>query len=147
MVQDAVDRFWWPSLMMFGPPDDDSPNTEQSMRWGIKRHTNDELRQRFVDMTVPQAEKLGVTLPDPELRWNEERGHYDFGPVDWDEFKAVIAGQRPVQRPAASPAARRRTTRAPGSARPRSPTRPSTQVNAKTISQNGFVFHRRRPHD
>jgi ring-1,2-phenylacetyl-CoA epoxidase subunit PaaA len=95
MVQDAVNRFWWPSLMMFGPPDADSPNTEQSMRWGIKRHTNDELRQRFVDMSVPQAEKLGVTLPDPELRWNEERGHYDFGAVNWDEFKAVIAGNGP----------------------------------------------------
>jgi ring-1,2-phenylacetyl-CoA epoxidase subunit PaaA len=95
MVQDAVNRTWWPSLMMFGPPDSDSPNTDQSMRWGIKRHTNDELRQRFVDMTVPQAEKLGVTLPDPELRWNEARGHYDFGPVDWDEFKAVIAGNGP----------------------------------------------------
>ena len=95
MVQDAVNRTWWPSLMMFGPPDDNSPNTEQSMRWGIKRHTNDELRQRFVDMTVPQAEKLGVTLPDPALRWNEERGHYDFGAVDWDEFKAVISGNGP----------------------------------------------------
>jgi ring-1,2-phenylacetyl-CoA epoxidase subunit PaaA len=95
MVQDAVNRTWWPSLMMFGPPDDNSPNTEQSMRWGIKRHTNDELRQRFVDMTVPQAEKLGVTLPDPDLRWNEERGHYDFGAVDWDEFKAVISGNGP----------------------------------------------------
>ena len=79
MVQDVVDRWWWPSLMMFGPPDDDSPNTAQSMAWGIKRHTNDELRQRFVDMTVPQAEALGVTLPDPDLRWNAERGHYDFG--------------------------------------------------------------------
>ena len=65
------------------------------MRWGVKRHTNDELRQRFVDMTVPQAERLGVTLPDPDLRWNEERGHYDFGPVDWDELKAVIAGNGP----------------------------------------------------
>jgi ring-1,2-phenylacetyl-CoA epoxidase subunit PaaA len=95
MVQDATNRTWWPALMMFGPPDTDSPNTEQSMRWGIKRHTNDELRQRFVDMTVPQAEKLGVTLPDPELSWNEERGHYDFGPVDWDEFKAVVAGNGP----------------------------------------------------
>jgi ring-1,2-phenylacetyl-CoA epoxidase subunit PaaA len=95
MVQDAVDRTWWPSLMMFGPPDESSPNTEQSMKWGVKRHTNDELRQRFVDMTVPQAEKLGVTLPDPELRWNDERGSYDFGPVDWDEFKAVVAGNGP----------------------------------------------------
>ena len=88
-------RWWWPSLMMFGPPDDDSPNTAQSMAWKIKRHTNDELRQRFVDMTVPQAEALGVTLPDPELRWNEERGHYDFGELDWAEFKRVIAGDGP----------------------------------------------------
>ncbi|HET9969372.1 MAG TPA: Phenylacetic acid catabolic protein, partial [Streptosporangiaceae bacterium] len=74
---------------------DASPNTAQSMAWGIKRHTNDELRQRFVDMTVPQAEKLGVTLPDPELAWNDERGHYDFGAVDWDEFKAVVSGNGP----------------------------------------------------
>jgi ring-1,2-phenylacetyl-CoA epoxidase subunit PaaA len=81
--------------MMFGPPDAQSPNTAQSMAWGIKRHTNDELRQRFVDMTVPQAEKLGVTLPDPELRWNAARGHYDFGPVDWDEFTAVVRGNGP----------------------------------------------------
>jgi ring-1,2-phenylacetyl-CoA epoxidase subunit PaaA len=95
MVQDATDRFWWPSLMMFGPPDDQSPNTAQSMAWGVKRHTNDELRQRFVDMTVPQAEKLGVTLPDPGLRWNAERGHYDFGSVDWDEFMAVVKGNGP----------------------------------------------------
>src|SRR5689334_23415187 len=95
MVQDATNRFWWPSLMMFGPPDDQSPNTERSMRWGIKRHTNDELRQRFVDMTVPQAEKLGVTLPDPELRWNDARGSYDFGAVDWDEFAAVVRGNGP----------------------------------------------------
>ncbi len=95
MVQDATDRFWLPSLMMFGPPDDESPNSERSMRWGIKRHSNDELRQRFVDMTVPQAEKLGVTLPDPDLRWNEARGHHDFGQVDWDEFKAVVSGNGP----------------------------------------------------
>ena len=95
MVQDATNRFWWPSLMMFGPPDDQSPNTAQSMAWGIKRHTNDDLRQRFVDMTVPQAEKLGVTLPDPELRWNADRGHYDFGSVDWDEFMAVLKGNGP----------------------------------------------------
>jgi ring-1,2-phenylacetyl-CoA epoxidase subunit PaaA len=95
MVQDATNRTWWPALMMFGPPDADSPNTAQSMAWGVKRHTNDELRQRFVDMTVPQAEKLGVTLPDPELRWNPDREHYDFGPVDWDEFKAVVAGNGP----------------------------------------------------
>jgi ring-1,2-phenylacetyl-CoA epoxidase subunit PaaA len=95
MVQDAVNRWWWPSLMMFGPPDDDSPNTAQSMKWGIKRHTNDELRQRFVDMTVPQAEVLGVTLPDPELALDPATGHYRFGPVDWDEFKRVIGGQGP----------------------------------------------------
>jgi ring-1,2-phenylacetyl-CoA epoxidase subunit PaaA len=95
MVQDATNRTWWPALMMFGPPDADSPNTAQSMAWGVKRHTNDELRQRFVDMTVPQAEKLGVTLPDPDLRWNPDREHYDFGPVDWDEFKAVVAGNGP----------------------------------------------------
>ncbi len=95
MVQDAVNRWWWPSLMMFGPPDADSPNTARSMAWKIKRHTNDELRQRFVDMTVPQAEALGVTLPDPELRWNDERGHYDFGRIDWDEFKRVISGHGP----------------------------------------------------
>jgi ring-1,2-phenylacetyl-CoA epoxidase subunit PaaA len=95
MVRDAVDRYWWPTLMMFGPPDADSPNTAQSMRWGVKRHTNDELRQRFVDMTVPQAGKLGVTLPDPQLRWNPGRGHYDFGPVNWTEFKAVVSGHGP----------------------------------------------------
>jgi ring-1,2-phenylacetyl-CoA epoxidase subunit PaaA len=95
MVQDAVNRWWWPSLMMFGPPDADSPNTAQSMAWGIKRHTNDELRQRFVDMTVPQAEALGVTLPDAQLRWNDGRGHYDFGEVDWAEFKQVVSGNGP----------------------------------------------------
>jgi ring-1,2-phenylacetyl-CoA epoxidase subunit PaaA len=106
MVQESVDRFWWPSLMMFGPPDDQSPNTERSMAWGIKRHTNDELRQRFVDMTVPQAEKLGVTLPDGELRWNAERGHHDFGEVDWAEFKAVVGGSGPCN---AERIARRRT--------------------------------------
>ncbi|MFI6595941.1 1,2-phenylacetyl-CoA epoxidase subunit PaaA [Nonomuraea sp. NPDC050536] len=95
MVQDAVDRWWWPSLMMFGPPDADSPNSAQSMAWKIKRHSNDELRQRFVDMTVPQAERLGVTLPDPELRWNAERGHHDFGTPDWDELRRVITGGGP----------------------------------------------------
>ncbi|WP_017600839.1 1,2-phenylacetyl-CoA epoxidase subunit PaaA [Nocardiopsis lucentensis] len=95
MVQDAVDRWWWPSLMMFGPPDADSPNTQQSMAWRIKRDTNDDLRQKFVDMTVPQAERLGVTLPDPELVWNDQRGHYDFGEPDWVEFKQVISGSGP----------------------------------------------------
>ena len=95
MVQDATDRWWWPALMMFGPPDNDSPNTARSMAWKIKRHTNDELRQRFVDMTVPQADVLGVTLPDPLLRWNDERQHYDFGEPDWAELKRVIAGDGP----------------------------------------------------
>jgi ring-1,2-phenylacetyl-CoA epoxidase subunit PaaA len=95
MVQDAVNRWWWPSLMMFGPPDAESANTAQSMAWKIKRHTNDELRQRFVDMTVPQAEALGVGLPDPELHWNAGREHYDFGPVDWGEFKQVVSGNGP----------------------------------------------------
>ncbi|WP_043840749.1 1,2-phenylacetyl-CoA epoxidase subunit PaaA [Amycolatopsis taiwanensis] len=100
MVQDAVNRWWWPSLMMFGPPDAESPNTAQSMAWKIKRHTNDELRQRFVDMSVPQAEVLGVTLPDDELKWNAARGHYDFGEIDWAEFKRVVSGDGPcnVQR-------------------------------------------------
>jgi ring-1,2-phenylacetyl-CoA epoxidase subunit PaaA len=95
MVQESVDRFWWPALMMFGPPDDASPNTEQSMVWGIKRNTNDELRQKFVDMTVPQAKALGVTLPDPDLKWNEERQAHDFGEPDWDEFWAVVKGNGP----------------------------------------------------
>jgi ring-1,2-phenylacetyl-CoA epoxidase subunit PaaA len=95
MVQDATNRWWWPSLMMFGPPDAESPNTAQSMAWRIKRHTNDELRQRFVDMTVPQADALGVTLPDPDLHWNSDRGSYDFGAVDWDEFARVVRGDGP----------------------------------------------------
>jgi len=95
MVRDATNRWWWPSLMMFGPPDADSPNTAQSMRWRIKRHTNDELRQRFVDMSVPQAEALGVTLPDPALRWNADRGAHDFGQPDWAEFKRVVGGDGP----------------------------------------------------
>ncbi|GAB1508333.1 1,2-phenylacetyl-CoA epoxidase subunit PaaA [Actinophytocola sp. KF-1] len=98
MVQDAVNRWWWPSLMMFGPPDAESANTVQSMAWRIKRHTNDELRQKFVDMTVPQAEALGVTLPDPELRWNPDRGHHDFGEIDWDEFWRVVGGNGPCSR-------------------------------------------------
>jgi ring-1,2-phenylacetyl-CoA epoxidase subunit PaaA len=95
MVQDATDRWWWPALMMFGPPDAESPNTAQSMAWKVKRNTNDELRQRFVDMSVPQADALGVTLPDSDLAYNDERGHYDFGPIDWAEFKAVLAGLGP----------------------------------------------------
>ena len=95
MVQHAVDRWWWPSLMMFGPPDSDSTHGAQSMRWGIKRMSNDELRQKFVDATVEQARVLGVTLPDAELAWNAERGHYDFGAIDWDEFRRVLGGDGP----------------------------------------------------
>ncbi len=98
MVQDAVNRWWWPSIMMFGPPDDQSPNSAQSMRWGIKRVSNDELRQKFIDATVEQAKVLGVTLPDPALKWNPEREHWDHGPIDWDEFKRVVAGDGPCNR-------------------------------------------------
>jgi ring-1,2-phenylacetyl-CoA epoxidase subunit PaaA len=95
MVQESVDRFWWPSLMMFGPPDEDSPNSAQSMAWGIKRHSNDELRQRYVDMAAPQAAALGVSFPDPDLAWNAERGSYDFGEPDWREFTEVVKGNGP----------------------------------------------------
>jgi ring-1,2-phenylacetyl-CoA epoxidase subunit PaaA len=98
MAQDAVNRWWWPSLMMFGPHDSDSAHGERSTAWRIKRFSNDELRQRFVDMTVPQAEVLGLTLPDPELRWNPERGHHDFGAIDWEEFRAVVRGNGPCNR-------------------------------------------------
>jgi ring-1,2-phenylacetyl-CoA epoxidase subunit PaaA len=98
MAQDAVNRWWWPSLMMFGPPDDESQHSAQSMAWKIKRHSNDELRQKFVDMVVPQAEILELTLPDPDLRWNAERGRYDFGPIDWDEFWRVVKGDGPCNR-------------------------------------------------
>lgn len=98
MVQDAVNRWWWPSLMMFGPADKDSPNSEQSMRWGIKRVTNDQLRQKFVDATIPQADILGVTVPDPALKWNEERQSYDFGDIDWAEFWRVVGGEGPCNR-------------------------------------------------
>lgn len=95
MAQDAIDRWYWPAVMMFGPSDDASPNSAQSMQWKIKRFTNDELRQRFVDMVAEQVKVLGLTIPDPELRWNEERGHYDFGPIDWDEFWNVVKGNGP----------------------------------------------------
>lgn len=98
MAQDAMNRWWWPSLMMFGPADADSKHTAQSMAWRIKRFTNDELRQKFVDATVPQAELLGVTIPDPDLKWNEERGHYDFGEINWDEFYNVIKGNGPCNK-------------------------------------------------
>ncbi len=96
MAQDALNRWWWPSLMMFGPPDADSPNTAQSMRWRIKRDTNDELRQKFVDITVPQADAIGLTIPDPDLKWNAEKDGYDFGEIDWAEFYAVVKGEGPV---------------------------------------------------
>ena len=98
MAQDALNRFWWPSLMMFGPPDAESTHTEQSKRWGIKRFTNDELRQRFVDMIVPQAAHLGITIPDPDLKWNEERQQHDYGQIDWDEFWQVVKGNGPCNK-------------------------------------------------
>ncbi|AKK09969.1 1,2-phenylacetyl-CoA epoxidase subunit PaaA [Corynebacterium testudinoris] len=100
MAQESINRFYGPALQMFGPPDEDSPNSQQSMEWKIKRFSNDELRQRFVDMIVPQVEALGLTFDDPDLTWNEERGHYDYGELDWSEFKAVIRGEGPcnVQR-------------------------------------------------
>ncbi len=98
MAQDALNRFWWPSLMMFGPPDSESTHTEQSKRWGIKRFTNDELRQRFVDMIVPQAAHLGITIPDPDIKWNEERQHHDYGQIDWDEFWQVVKGNGPCNK-------------------------------------------------
>ena len=92
MVQDAVNRWWWPAIMMFGPPDDQSPNSAQSMRWGIKRISNDELRQKFIDAAVDQAKVLGVSLPDPDLKWNEARQAHDFGVIDWSEFWRVVGG-------------------------------------------------------
>ena len=95
MAQDALDRWWWPSLMMFGPSDAESVHSAQSMAWKIKQDTNDELRQKFVDQTVPQAEYLGLTVPDGELKWNEEKGGYDFGEVDWEEFFQVVSGNGP----------------------------------------------------
>lgn len=98
MAQDALNRWWWPSLMMFGPRDDNSPHSEQSLNWKIKRKSNDELRQQFVDVTVPQAEYLGLTVPDPDLKWNEERGHYDFGEINWEEFWNVVKGNGPCNR-------------------------------------------------
>ncbi|MEY4660047.1 MAG: hypothetical protein RJB36_1813 [Bacteroidota bacterium] len=98
MAQDAMNRFWWPALMMFGPSDADSPHSAQSMKWKIKRFSNDELRQSFVDATVPQAEILGLTIPDPNLKWNQERGHYDFSPINWDEFWQVVNGNGPCNK-------------------------------------------------
>ncbi len=98
MAQDAVNRWWWPSLMMLGPSDANSPNTAELIRWKVKRKTNDELRQRFVDITVPQAQAVGLTLPDPDLRYNEESGHWEHGAIDWDEFWAVVKGNGPCNR-------------------------------------------------
>ena len=98
MVQDAVNRWWWPVLAMFGPPDADSTNGAQGMRWGIKRISNDDLRQKFVDATVPQAAILGVTLPDPDLEWNEERQQHSYGAIDWDDFWAVVNGNGPCNK-------------------------------------------------
>ena len=98
MAQDAINRFWWPSLMMFGPHDAESAHSGQSMKWKIKRQSNDELRQKFVDQTVKQVEVLDMSLPDPELKWNEERGHYDFGEIDWEEFKRSMSGGGPCSR-------------------------------------------------
>jgi ring-1,2-phenylacetyl-CoA epoxidase subunit PaaA len=98
MVQDAIDRWWWPSLMMFGPTDDESPNSMQSMKWRIKRFSNDELRQRFVDMIAEQVKLLGMTLPDPDLKWNAETGHYEFGAINWEEFWNVVSGNGPCNK-------------------------------------------------
>ncbi|MBV8832983.1 MAG: 1,2-phenylacetyl-CoA epoxidase subunit A [Acidobacteriaceae bacterium] len=98
MAQDALNRWWWPSLMMHGPSDAKSKHSAQSMKWKIKLFSNDELRQKFVDQTVPQAEFLGLKIPDPDLKWNAERGHYDIGPINWEEFYAVIAGEGPCNR-------------------------------------------------
>ena len=98
MAQDALNRWWWPALMMFGPGDENSRHSAQSMAWKIKRFSNDELRQKFVDATVPQADHLGITMPDPDLRWNDSSGHYGFGEIDWSEFMEVLAGNGPCNR-------------------------------------------------
>jgi ring-1,2-phenylacetyl-CoA epoxidase subunit PaaA len=98
MAQDAVDRWWWPTLMMFGPPDEESPNTAELMRWKVKPRSNDDLRQRFVDLVVPQAKAMNLTLPDPELRWDEENGRWRHGDIDWDEFRRVVRGHGPMNR-------------------------------------------------
>lgn len=95
MAQDALNRWWWPAIMMFGPSDAESTHTAQSMKWKIKRHTNDELRQKFIDQAVPQAEFIGLKVPDEHLKFNEETGHYDYGPIDWEEFWSVVKGNGP----------------------------------------------------
>ena len=98
MAQDALNRWWWPSIMMFGPNDSDSPHSAQSIKWKIKRFSNDELRQKFIDVTVEQAKILGLTIPDPDLKWNKENGHYDFGAINWDEFWEVVKGNGPCNK-------------------------------------------------
>jgi len=98
MAQDALNRFWWPSIMMFGPQDSDSPRTGNAMKWKIKRQTNDELRQNFIDKTVGQAEIIGLTIPDKDLKWNEKKGHYNFGEMDWEEFWSVVNGNGPCNK-------------------------------------------------
>jgi ring-1,2-phenylacetyl-CoA epoxidase subunit PaaA len=98
MAQDALNRWWWPVVMMFGPSDTDSVHSGQTMAWGIKRISNDDLRQKFIDATVPQADLLGLTIPDPQLKWNAQRGHYDHGPIDWAEFWNVVNGNGPCNR-------------------------------------------------
>jgi ring-1,2-phenylacetyl-CoA epoxidase subunit PaaA len=98
MCQDAIDRWWWPSVMMFGPNDEASPHSAQSMKWKIKRISNDDLRQKFVDISAEQVRLLGMTLPDPALAWNEEKNHYDFGPIDWEEFWNVVNGNGPCNK-------------------------------------------------
>ena len=98
MAQGALDRWWWPSLMMFGPSDKESQHSDASMRWKIKRFSNDDLRQKFVDATVPQGHALGLVFPDPQLKWNEASGHFDFGPIDWEEFRQVLAGNGPCSK-------------------------------------------------
>ena len=98
MAQDALNRWWWPSIMMFGPHDADSPRSGNALKWKIKRETNDELRQRFIDKTVQQAEVIGLTIPDPDLKWNETRGHYDYGEIDWEEFNNVLKGNGPCNK-------------------------------------------------
>ncbi|XCM31128.1 1,2-phenylacetyl-CoA epoxidase subunit PaaA [Streptomyces parvus] len=153
MAQDAVNRWWWPSLMMFGPPDDASSHSEQSMAWKIKRHSNDELRRRFVDICVPQAEALGLDLPDPDIRWNEELGSHDFGAIDWSEFQEVLKGngpcneQRITQRRRAheegawvrDAAAAYAAKHAPAQTSPRTPASASASASAQTSASAQHV--------
>ena len=147
MAQDAVDRWYWPSLMMFGPPDDESPNSAQSMAWKIKRFSNDELRQRFVGMLVPQAEVLGVTLPDPELRWDEDAQRWHMSEIDWTEFHEVLAGRGPDERRAAAATAAPRTRTAPGCARPPPSTPASRPQRADEGRWHDGDARRLRPRD